>query len=256
MLFFTFNLNVLASIVFFYILSNTQIILNKWWIYGLGLGVLMPPFMVAIMTASRGMIIGEVFQLMLCYSYFEGSYSRKLKKTLIVLCCLILVIFWTYSMLVTQSRFGKGDDAFSSLVSYFGQPTLVFNSQTSAITDYALGARFFYPWLESFGIDPETILKPIVKSWNPCFDTFVGDLYVDFGPIGTIILALIISYFVTKYFSTRKSMSLPNLYLMTFYCVTLQHGALVTGYGFCMNIVYCIVIYYLSKFLLGHSSNL
>lgn len=250
---FTVRFNTVATIVFFYVLAVRQIKLNKWWLIGMGIGVVAPNFMDAIMTASRGMIISQAFLCVLCYSYFSNLYSKRFKRALAFLGCFILVVFFIYSMVVTMMRFGSDDDSFSSLISYFGQPTIIFNSQVAESMDFANGVRFFHPVAEFLGMEPDKIIMSITKPWSPCFDTFIGDLYVDFGPIGTFLISLFVPYFVNSLFSKKKSLTLSHLYLMTFYCLTLQHGALVTGRGLCTDILFCIIVYNLTKLMLGRS---
>lgn len=253
---FVFNFNPLAAVVFFYALAFFRKKLSRFWIWGMGIGVFGPPFMVAIMTSSRGMLINELFLLLVCYCLFSSFYPRRLKRILAFLTVAVLVIFSLYSALVTESRFGKGSDAVSSIICYFGQPTIIFNSQTMDISSYANGNRFFYPVIEYFGGDPGSVVSKIVKGWSPCFDTFIGDLYVDFGPILTLLIALVVPYMIDSYFRRKKILTLPRMYLMVYYCTTMIHGALVTGKGFIFNILFCVVIYYSSAYMLGKTNKL
>lgn len=248
---FVFNFNGMATIVFFYVLAYMRAQIAKIWFFILAMGIVAPTFMVAIMTASRGMIVSEFFQLLFCYSFYSNSYSKRLKRSFTIVCAIILVIFGFYTILVTISRFGEGDDSMSSIISYFGQPTIIFNSQVSEISSYAYGVRFFYPWANILGIDPDMILNPIVKKWSPCFDTLTGDLYIDFGPIGTFLIALLVPVIFNNFVIRKKCLKLPDIYLLLYYCMIMQRGALVTGYGMCVDILFCIAVYWVSCLLLN-----
>lgn len=198
-LLFVFNFNAIATIVFFYVLAHLRSHVASTWIILMAIGVVAPIFMVAIMTASRGMILTEFFQLIFCYCFFAKYYPKKLKRYFAIISIILVALFLIYSIIVTIARFGEGDDTLSSLISYFGQPTIIFNSKTAEIADFACGNYFFYPWVKYLGGNPDRVLISITKSWSPCFNTIVGNLYVDFGPIGTFLIALIVPVVFQNY---------------------------------------------------------
>lgn len=248
---FTVQFNTVATIAFFYAVATMRKRISVWWFVALCIGIIVPPFMDAMKTASRGMLIGTAFSLSLCYGYFSNLYSKQIKRVFLVVAVISITVFLAYSLIVTEMRFGSDDDSYSSIISYFGQPTIIFNSQVADISSFAYGARFFKPVAEFIGVDIQALMTPIAKGWSPCFDTIIGDFYVDFGPIGTFLAVLGISYLVTSYFSRKKTLTISHLYLMTFYCLSLQHGALVTKSGFCTNILFCIILYFLCNLMFG-----
>lgn len=241
-----------AKILLFYILANDrkELDLSKSLIILLGFGILFPEIMDAARTASRGMIINVFFELMLCYTLFSPRIQKKDKAVLYISFILSVLLMAVYSLMVTDARFGKNDndDSLSSLICYWGQPTLVFNSQVSQIEEFAWGARFFYPIFELFGVQPSFILENISQGWGVCFSTLIGDIWQDIG-IFTIFVIPLIAFSFNHWISNKSSFGLAEVYAMIYYATTIQRGALVTGYGMCVNIFITIFMYALLKFL-------
>lgn len=250
-LLFTHYFSLPAKILFFYLLTfdDQKPNLSGLFILFLGIGIFLPELMDATRTASRGMIISVFFELILCYSIFRNNIDRN-KKTLLFLSSIIsAILMMIYSLMVTEARFGQNDEAnsISSLICYWGQPTLIFNSQVSQIENFAWGARFFYPVFEMFGAQPDLILSSINQGWGVCFTTLVGDIWQDVG-IFTIIIIPFISWLFYKWIKNRTICGLAEIYIMIFYALTIQKGALVTGYGMCLNITIAIVMYIFLKY--------
>lgn len=251
-LLFTIYFSLPAKILFFYILANDRkgLDLSISLIILLGLGILLPDIMDAARTASRGMIINVFFELILCYTLFSSRIPPKTKAVLYTSFILSVLLMAVYSLMVTDARFGKNDneDSISSLICYWGQPTLVFNSQVSQIEQFAWGARFFYPIFELFGVQPSFILENISQGWGVCFTTLVGDIWQDIG-IFTIFVIPLIAFCFNRWISNKSSYGLAEVYVMIYYATTIQRGALVTKYGMCVNIFVTIFMYVLLKYI-------
>lgn len=244
---FTSHLNQAIVIIFFYLLAYYRNQFKTYFFVLLFIAVTVPIFGDALRTVSRGMIITLFIELALGYSFFSQQYTRKLKRTIVIVVLSLLPILWLYSQTVTEARFGEGDDATSSLICYWGQPPVIFNSQVFGMDKMAYGQRFFYSIAKYMGYDPDRTLAIIGKNFNPCFDTFIGDFYMDFSWLGTIILSILIPYIVTRYFN-RNRYNLGHLYLMFFYVLTIQHGALVTKIDMITDVLFVFAIYlFLSK---------
>lgn len=153
-------------------------------------------------------------------------------------------------MIVTEARFGEGDDSISSLICYWGQPPIIFNSQVAALNESLGGIRFFKPIAEYFGINTTQEIHELGKHFIPCFDTFIGDLYFDFSYLGVIILTIIVPLFVKNFINKNSYLGIGHLYIMCFYCLFLQHGALVTKTGYCTEVLFAIAMYLLLKKLI------
>lgn len=242
------HMNIPATIIFFLALSRFKKYFNKTLLCLLGIAVIIPPFGDAVRTVSRGMVITLIIQLVLIYSFFSKDISKQLKKRFFFALVLLLVGVLAYSIFVTNERFGGGDDSYSSLICYWGQPPIIFNSQVVRIDEYAYGARFFYPIADFLGLDIR-ILDVLAKHhFGPCFTTLIGDIWIDFSIFGVIFVCIFIPILINK-FKYKKNMSIPDIYILVFYCLLLQHGALVTPFGLCRNIGFAILFYFVLKYM-------
>lgn len=250
---FTAYFSIPAKLIFFILLTKygSKLCISKLTIVLLGFCIIIPSLMEASRTASRSMVLVLFVELILSYSFFSQSISKRIKKVLLICVSAILVLLIGYSLLVTMARFGQSDDsdAFSSLVCYWGQPTLVFNSQVWNIDKYAWGQRFFYPLAESMGMNPDRLFAEIFKEFGSCFTSIAGDLLVDFSPIGGLLVAFILYRVYTNWLKKRLIIGMSELYIMMFYALYIQHGALVTGFGGCINFLTCFVMYFVIKFM-------
>lgn len=240
-----------AKILFFYILTNERVRRRIPLVLLLlfGIGAIVPGIMDASRTASRVMAVNVIIELVLCYSIFRTSIPKKVKYMLYGAFLVFCVIMASYTYLVTKARFGsQGDDStFNSLICYLGQPTLIFNSQVSQIREFAWGARFFYPVYELLGAQPDLVLSRVTRGWDVCFSTMVGDLWQDFSVFIVIIIPLIAGGFL-KWLKRKKSLGIAEIYIMMFYAKTILRGALVTGYGMCIDIMVALLMYIFMKY--------
>ncbi len=243
------HMNIPATLLFFLIISRYRNYYNKWIMFFFGIAILIPPIGDSIRTVSRGVIIRLFVQLLISYSFFAESISREVKRIFVFLSIGLLVTMYVFSMTITVARFGDdANDTNSSLICYWGQPPIIFNSQVVNIEQYAYGARFFYPIADFLGLDTSVLGKLAYEHFGTCFTTFIGDIWIDSSYIGVILAALIIPYFFEK-LNSLPNLTIPHVYLMLYYCLNLQHGALVTGYGFCTSVFLCVVFYYVLKFI-------
>lgn len=240
-----------AMIIFFYLLTNApdKPITSKWSIALLGISIFFPAIMEASRTASRSVLISLFFELLLCYSLFRHRIAKKSKIIIFLALLLSVTLILSYSFIVTDARFGRNneEDSISSLICYWGQPTLIFNSQVSQIDDYAWGARFFYPVFELFEAQPDWTLSKISQGWGVCFSTLIGDIWQDIG-FFTIFLVPLIALIFNNWIKSKESVGLSEFYAMIYYASTIQKGALVTGYGMCINISITIFMYFFLKY--------
>lgn len=242
------HMNIPATIIFFLALSRFRKYFNKFLLFLLGIAVIIPPFGDAVRTVSRGMVITLIIQLVLAYSFFSKDISKKLKKIFVIALSILLVGVLAYSIFVTNERFGEGADSNSSLICYWGQPPIIFNSQVVTINEYAYGARFFYPIADFFGLDTRILDVLANHHWGPCFTTLIGDIWIDYSIFGVVLVCIFVPRFINR-FKLKKHMSIPDIYVLVYYCLLIQHGALVTGYGLCQSVGFAILFYFVLKYM-------
>lgn len=249
----TSHFNIVATIIFFLLLAKERENYSKFFFILLAIAIVIPAIGDAMRTISRGMIISLIINLALGYSFFSNYYSNKVKKKMLLTISIILIVVLFYSMLVTEARFGEGDDSISSLICYWGQPPIIFNSQVAALNESLGGIRFFQPIAEYLGINTSYRIHELGKYFLPCFDTFIGDLYFDFSYLGVTVLAVIVPLLIKRFIEKRSFLKIGHLYIMCFYCLFLQHGALVTKSGYCTEVLFAIAMYILLNKLISTS---
>ena len=244
---FTSRLNILMTVIFFLLLAKYRELFSKKFFILLGISIILPIIGDAIRIVSRGVVISLIIQLGLGFSFFTPFYSKKL-KTLLLLCVIFILIgVLSYSMIVTNARFGDNDSGFSSLICYWGQPPIVFNSQVMEVDEFGWGRRLFLPIADYLGFTPKTFLAVQGRAYNPCFITNIGGMYLDFSLLGVCLLVTLIPYLINTFLKNQKIINMGTLYLMMFYCLYIQHGALVTKSGYIEDLLIALILYFVFK---------
>ena len=225
---FVMYLRPMAIVLLFYYMTLKKT--KKIWLIIFALAIITPAFFTAINTASRGLVLNLVILFFLGYIIFRKNLSKEIKKIFIVFVVIFLVLFLIYSLAVTLSRFGEQNQS-TSLLNYFGQSMLVFNyGLTDSIQNYGYGKYFFNWFLPFFGVSPlNTSL--LGAHFGTSFFTFVGAWYIDFGPVGTFIIAIILPMIIgfrTKY---KRKLDIADIFLFLFYVNYLAMGVFVIGRG-------------------------
>lgn len=243
---FTGYLSPLAIVLLFYYLTLGNV--KKIWLLILALAIITPIFITAINTASRGIIVNLAGSLVLCYIIFRRDISKEVKKIILVFSVSLLALFLIYSLAVTLSRFGE-DDQSSSLLNYFGHSMLVFNyGLTDSINTYGCGKYFFDWFLPLLGISPLN-LGTLGAHFNTGFYTFVGSLYIDFGPIATLLIAIVFAVLIGNRLKYKRQIDIADIYLFLCYANYLFMGVFVIGLGNSLFWLITFLIYGLFKIM-------
>lgn len=192
--------------------------------------------MSAMYTSSRGSIVNIAILVGVIYVFFYQDLERKKRNLIVFLCCMALFVIVPYVLEVTVSRFSS--EASSSLIEYFGQSPVVFNYGVSGIKKYLYGEYAFGSLFGGRGISP----TDVGGSWGSGFYTFVGWLFIDWGWIGTIIVASIIAFLI-DYIIKKDAYLISDVYIIFFVYYTLLQGVFVIGRDYMYYIVAAILIY-------------
>lgn len=174
--------------------------------------------------------------------------SRK-RRALIIGLSIVASLILVLTLAISLSRFGESD-AGGSIVSYLGQSMLVFNAGIATpISSYANGRYFFLNFL---GLDKSEVWIDsrynISTSDGSALNTFIGCSYVDFGPVLTIIIAIVISCLLSQLFK-RRSVVFADLYLFAFYLDFLILGVFHCTEGFALRIFMATALYVVLRFM-------
>lgn len=247
---FTGFLQPMAILFFFYLLSEEFIKKHIITILLLALAILIPSFLTIVSVASRGMVVLLIVQFLVSYFVFKKKIAKKTNKVIGIASVVFLAIFFIYSISVTKSRFGESSaggisgDAEDSLLFYFGHSMLTF---ADGLTDSIRG----FLWGD-YLIGREEILKVGIDNllgthFDTKFYTYVGALYLDFGPYFTFMAAIIFPFLMAMIFQYKKKLDMADLMIYVYYLTFLINGVFVIGIGYYIGWLMIFGIYVIFK---------
>lgn len=215
---------------------------NKIFAILLFLVWILPEFLNATLTASRGRLVYLLIKIVLCYVLFKNMMSSKTKRFLIFAAIALVAVFSVYLIAVTESRFE--DDAANSVYYYLGHSMLSFNDGVMNSLHTFTGGEYMFSWFI------EKIREVEVVSWTElgathgtAFMTFVGGLYRDFGPFGTIVFAGVFIGFMSL-LVRRKQYELHHMILLVCFISYILDGVMVIKPGIALQwFMVCVVAY-------------
>lgn len=237
-------LNPLGVVMCFYYLSKWET--NKFLTVILFVSWLFNAFLGATLVASRGLIVTLLLQFIMLFFLFKDSISKGVKKLLSVTMIILSIPVVLYMIAVSVSRFGE-DDAGNSVFAYLGHSMLNFNQNVlGTMHDYAGGRYFFSYFISLFGGNPEIDLQALGYKGSTGFYTIVGDYYLDFGPIGTIIIFLLFTLLLRSLMQ-KKHLRLSNLILIMYFAFYYMRGVFVLGLGTALGMLMCLVVFFVVR---------
>ena len=194
----------------------------------------------AMSQSSRGSIVNIALLLGVLFVFFFNELGNKSRIYFSILIFIGFLAVVPYVVDGTMSRFSDG--AIDSLVSYFGQSPVVFNYGVFDIDKLSFGKYAFGNLFDLGNISP----SDVGGSWGSGFYTYVGWLYLDWGFIGTIVTASLISWICIRIIR-KKTYTVSDIYIVFFVYYSLLQGVFVIGRDYCYNILMTIIIYYFVK---------
>ena len=79
------------------------------------------------------------------------------------------------------------------------------------------------------------------------FFTYVGALYLDFGPFFTLIIAVIFPLIMSLIFQFKKNVDMADLMIYVYYLTFLINGVFVVGIGYYIGWIMIFIIYFIFK---------
>ncbi len=196
-------------------------------------------------VASRGMMVKLVGMAMIMFIIFKDSIPKNRKKVLLIMSIGVIAFFGSYILVVSQSRFGN--DAGGSVFEYLGHSMLSFNDGImNSMHDYGYGKYFFKWFYPIFGINSDLNLATLGCTHGSAFMTFVGCFYIDFGPIGTIILGLLVSELLYR-FTKQKCYYLSDITIVAYFANWYLNGVFVVGRSASLGWLMAFVVYFIVR---------
>ena len=191
--------------LFFYYLTKKK---SKVIIILLGISMLLP-LLQSIANAGRYGLITFLLTTISLFTLFRNLIDKKILRPIIFSFLLISIAILIVTFLITSSRFTNRDygkyDTIYSIVSYAGQPMLNFNNYIFTAKGYENGDNTFPIIRMMLGLDYSITPHLRQYKWSSImgipleiFYTFIGDFYLDYGPIISLILFILFSIFFLK----------------------------------------------------------
>lgn len=214
----------------FYFLTRKKI--NKYLLLFSFLPVL-NHFLFQLASSGRGFatqfFLDAVFLILLFRKQIPSTRFKKLKLvSLVVIPCFFLLL--SILTLARGNSSNKGVETSITVGYYVAKSHLDFNESLWNIRKHTEGDNSFGFVKDLIGLD---VPKDKNAYWNysktgiipSLFYTYIGDWYMDFGPLITIVLFLIWSFVFLKIFvRTKGSESLLPFFLYFIYCQILING--------------------------------
>lgn len=199
----------------------------------------------ATLIASRGMILSFGIKLFTLYIFFRNGIPSSRKKYIYIGAGVALAFFLSYTLSVTESRFG--DEANDSLFMYIGHSMLAFNDGImGSMHDFAWG-RYFFKWLYDLcGFDSTINFTQLGSTHGTAFITFVGCFYVDFGPLGTLLFGLLFSRWLSTY-TNKETYPLSIFIVIVYFATWFIDGVFVFGRSQSLTWLMLLVLSFILK---------
>ena len=157
----------------------------------------------------------------------------------------VLYGFIAFIVAVSTSRFG--DEVWDYTFSYLGHSMLNFNDGLFySMHDYAWGKKFFDFFYDLFGLNGYYSSEALGSTAGHGFVTFVGSLFIDFGPYVTILVAILAVAIISRFFE-KKNLLLSDIIMIVFYSSTMANGIFVSTKNRALIWVMTFVIYFITR---------
>ncbi len=122
---------------------------------------------------------------------------------------------------------------------------------TDTIDTYGKGAYTFRRFVNYVVHDLDWTLG---THFGTSFFTFVGSLYIDFGPLGTMIAVTLLAISV-RVLIRKHNLDLADMFIYLFYISTVLNGALITAPDLGWRCLLAFIIYIMLKTLGKHHAS-
>ena len=158
--------------------------------------IVIPVLLQGVINASRGNLFFSFFQLLFYYIIICHYLSKSVRRKISLIAIIAVILFSAISYGITESRVetrGSKYTAFEDIMLYFGQPTLNACYFQDRVKNHPMGKRF----LDIRDSEKNTLSftdywehKTGCQGQIQLFKTCYGDLYVEFGIIGSFVFII------------------------------------------------------------------
>jgi oligosaccharide repeat unit polymerase len=180
----------------------------------------------SFMYVARGEIVYWSLMFVFLYTFFRKSLSKDKRTKVLILFCTVAILGIIYFSIVSLARFEDSDHGITyAILDYSGQSVINFGNIFDHFTSFQNGTLNFPFFQRILGLPYR---GGIVDYFNKVatdtgfslniFYTFIGSLFIDFGPLVTFILVIIVSFFGFKLFKKSEEIPFYRIFLMILYC--------------------------------------
>lgn len=260
---FYFQILLRSYIVFFFCYSLAYIKGVRILKILLGLMSFLPALLHSLAAAHRNIIVFIVFYFIVGFVLFYKRYSSKTKRSFLlafVLLSSIVVTITVYYAFLRFSGHNSGIDSFVeySLLRYAGEPFVNFHTMMWGNDDLLYGNKCFPEVRSLLGMSyiPPGSIREVMSSSRYIIYYFygiIGNFYMDFGPIGTMVLLIIISFIFCRLINhILKINSITRLLILFLYTTTTMQNYFYFEYMGTNNKLFiseCIVVFMIYLFI-------
>lgn len=210
-----------------------------------------------VIMVSRGILVNYIIYYSIILVLLREYISARIKRTLVFYCIPLGFAVFSFFWIVSVSRFG--DLANYMVYKYLGEPMINFNgimfdhiqNTTGGHAYFSTFYRYVFGDLDFITCDEKwDYIEHVTKIPPYIFYTFVGGLIIEFGKIGTVVIALL--FFVIG----RKVALKIDRYRLSYICIifllvyTYSYGVFVfplQGFNGNFMILYTIIFYIIFK---------
>ena len=249
--------DVALFVISYYLTTKNK---NKYLLLLLAV-VIIADLLYPLSKGARTDLVMKFFAIIMTLSIFYPYYSRHLKHTIKKVFIVIALIICIPFMAMTISRFAERDGGTAGgMLSYIAQAPLNFNNHVLDNGGIRNGDRTINLFKQFAGMNPpEGVGEVRAKYFNHkiddgLFSTYVGDFVLDFGPLATVVIFVILSSIFYRIIRIRrKTISFHSLIIIYFIaCVAMQGGMYLFYYSFMQNLqilafMFIYVLFYIDS---------
>lgn len=191
----------------------------------------LPVFLNSLASAHRHILVYSLIQFFVCFLLFRKYLSSKTYRMIIILVSLVVVSVIVVVVYFAVLRFDDGGEAVMySLLRYLGEPFVDFNTMLWGNDQYLYGNKSFTYVRLAMGLDamdPNNMREQtyFLRYLNYYFYSAIGNFYMDFGPIGSLVVSMSIGLFFNWILNIKIGVSsLTRLLILYLYAIyTIQN---------------------------------
>ncbi len=192
-----------------------------------------------------------IFSFILFYRYMSKEQIAIQKRRLKYLC--VIFSFFFFSITIARFFIGGIDSGFLAITSYFGQQFGNFNNFFNRFDlnylQYDITSILPIIPIGKENVDILTEHKNFISSFGFdkfVFSTFIGDFYINFGPLFVFIWAFIHALFNTFIIKKKRMICFGKILYITLISQLPLHGIFYYKLGYVVSNLYIVVMILMS----------